>query len=159
MIRPFADSDFAQLLRHRSNPEVMKYLGGVPSPEIVRTRLEFYIQHFRDHEFAMGAMIWKETGAFIGVGGLQLVEDGSDVEVGYTVDKPFWGKGIATECTVSCLEHGFGKLGLKRIIARTESANLGSRRVLEKAGMIELDHIVEEDIDSVRYVKDRDLAN
>jgi ribosomal-protein-alanine N-acetyltransferase len=150
-IRPFAETDFDELLRHRSDPDVMKYLGGVPEAEAVRSRLDFYIEHFNKHGFAMGALIWKETGAFIGVGGLQLVADGSDVEVGYTVNKNFWGQGIATECAVGCLEFGFHDADLKRIIAQTQSANLGSRRVLEKSGMSEFGYDIRNDIEWVVY--------
>jgi len=133
LIRSFEPDDLDALVRHRSDPEVMKFLGGVPTPDAVASRLEFYIQHFAEHGFAMGPVIDKATNKFIGVGGLQLTEGADEVEVGYTVERSHWGKGIATEITIECLEMGFRKYGLKQIIDQTQSANVGSLRVHEKA--------------------------
>lgn len=45
-----------------------------------------------------------------------------------------WGKGIATEITQALLEHATKTLGLKRILAFTDTSNLASIRVLEKSG-------------------------
>ncbi len=152
ILRPFVETDFEDLFRHRSDERVMEYLGGVQSAETVEARIKFYAAHFEEHDFAMCAMLWKETGQFIGVGGLQFVEDKSDVEVGYTVDPEFWRRGIATECTIGCLMHGFEMIGLKRIIAQTHTDNLGSRIVMEHSGMKYLDHIDIHGEDWVRYV-------
>ncbi len=56
-------------------------------------------------------------------------------EVWYKLHSNFWGKGYATECLNRILEFGFGELGLHRIEAGCAVENLGSIRVLEKAGM------------------------
>ncbi len=154
ILKPFVESDFADLFRHRSDERVMEFLGGTQSAETVEARIKFYAAHFEEHTFAMCAMLWKETGQFIGVGGLQFTEDKSNVEVGYTVDPEFWRRGIATESTVGCLSYGFDVIGLKRIIAQTHTDNLGSRIVLERAGMRFLDDIQMRGEDWVRYVRD-----
>jgi ribosomal-protein-alanine N-acetyltransferase len=135
ILRKFTTDDFDELLEHRSDEEVMKFLGGVQGPEMIREKIELYSAAFERDGHAFCVMIWKETGGFIGVGGLQTSPETGETEVGYTVDKKFWGKGIATECTLACLEFGFETAGLKKMIARTHSENAGSIRVLEKAGM------------------------
>ena len=46
-----------------------------------------------------------------------------------------WGKGLAIEAVLACLDEGFKKLKFKRIIAITQKANIASCRLLEKIGM------------------------
>jgi RimJ/RimL family protein N-acetyltransferase len=45
------------------------------------------------------------------------------------------GKGYATEAARASLEHGFGKLGLSSIVSFAVTANMRSRRVMERIGM------------------------
>jgi ribosomal-protein-alanine N-acetyltransferase len=56
-------------------------------------------------------------------------------ELGYIFDPAHWGRGYATEATRALLGFGFGTLGLHRIAATCHPDNVGSARVLEKAGM------------------------
>jgi RimJ/RimL family protein N-acetyltransferase len=134
-LRKFTFDDVEALFEHRSDGEVMKFLGGVQDLDTVKAKIKLYSDAFDRDGYAFCVMIWKETNEFIGVGGLQTSPETGETEVGYTVGKKFWGKGIATECTLGCLEFGFNKIGLQKIIARTHSENAGSIRVLEKAGM------------------------
>jgi len=57
-------------------------------------------------------------------------------EVWYKIHSHFWNKGYATESLQKVLEFGFHRLKLHRIEAGCAVKNLGSIRVLEKAGMI-----------------------
>ena len=56
--------------------------------------------------------------------------------IGYTVDEPMQGRGIATAAVQEAIRIAFGDdgLGLERIEAVAAVENGGSRRVLEKAG-------------------------
>jgi RimJ/RimL family protein N-acetyltransferase len=47
----------------------------------------------------------------------------------------FWGQGIATEVVEAIIFHGFNTLKLHRIEAGCAVNNIGSIKVLEKAGM------------------------
>jgi RimJ/RimL family protein N-acetyltransferase len=46
-----------------------------------------------------------------------------------------WNKGYATEAAIACLEYGLNNLHLDEIIAVCHPENIGSWRVMEKAGM------------------------
>jgi [ribosomal protein S5]-alanine N-acetyltransferase len=61
-------------------------------------------------------------------------------EVWYKLHKDFWGNGYATEAVIRILEFCFTDLNLHRIEAGCAVGNLGSIRVLEKAGMIREGH-------------------
>lgn len=56
-------------------------------------------------------------------------------ELGYTIRRDCWGRGIATEVATLLLRLGFQRLGLERIAATCAPDNVGSVRVLEKAGL------------------------
>jgi [ribosomal protein S5]-alanine N-acetyltransferase len=54
--------------------------------------------------------------------------------VGYMVDSAFRGRGVATAALRLVVEHAFGELRLHRLDAGAMPSNIGSQRVLEKAG-------------------------
>ncbi|MGP5665271.1 GNAT family N-acetyltransferase [Glutamicibacter arilaitensis] len=56
-------------------------------------------------------------------------------EIGYTLNRNYWGRGYATEVAVLLLQLGFENLGLERISATCDARNTASIRVLEKAGL------------------------
>lgn len=56
-------------------------------------------------------------------------------EMGYALGQPFWGRGYATLVARGLLRLGVDYLGLERISATCGPDNVGSVRVLEKAGL------------------------
>lgn len=56
-------------------------------------------------------------------------------EFGYVFHPRHWGRGYATEAAEMLLDIGFRTLGLHRVTATCHPDNVGSWRVLEKAGM------------------------
>lgn len=64
----------------------------------------------------------------------QWVRDQRRAEIGYSVHKDLWGRGVATEATGALLGFAFDTLGLRRIEADVDPRNAGSIRVLEKLG-------------------------
>ncbi|MEI7488077.1 MAG: GNAT family N-acetyltransferase [Chryseobacterium sp.] len=56
-------------------------------------------------------------------------------ELGYVLAKKYWGRGIVTKAVKIALQKGFEDLGIVRIEAYVDPHNMGSVRVLEKAGM------------------------
>ena len=138
IIRKFKPEDLPELIEQRSDPEVNKYLGGVrlQNPQALEKRLQFYIDCYEKYGFGTCAVHWKETGEMIGSCGLQPLENTGEIEVGYSLIKSFWRKGLATECARAWLEYGFNQAGLERIVAVTQPENEGSWRVMEKLGMV-----------------------
>lgn len=136
-IRQFTNNDLTELIELRSDPEVIKYLGGknMQNPAALEKRLQFYIGCYTKYGFGMSAMIWKETGKMIGWSGLQPLDGTDEIEVGYGMAREFWGKGIGFEAAKAWLEFGFEKANLKRIVAVAYPENTGSRRIMEKCGM------------------------
>ena len=81
----------------------------------------------------------QSSGELIGMIGLSLPEFEAAftpcVEVGWRLKFDHWGKGLATEGAIASLRYGFEHLQLDEIVALTTTANLRSRRVMERIGM------------------------
>jgi hypothetical protein len=60
------------------------------------------------------------------------------VEIGWTIGKAHWGKGIATEAARAVIEHGFRRLGVPAIFAVVHRDNAASLRVARKLGFIDV---------------------
>ena len=142
LIRPFekTDGDIAAMHVLFSDPEVMKYIGGKPLDTIERTRERIlrWIDFQEKLKYSLWAVIEKSSGEVIGDCGLFPFENkGPEVELGYDLRRDRWGNGYATEAARVCLDYGFNKLKLDRIVAVTYPEHIASRRVLEKCEMVE----------------------
>jgi ribosomal-protein-alanine N-acetyltransferase len=137
LMRKFTLEDLNTLIEQRSDPEVNKYLGGtkMQNPEKLATRLRFYIDCYNKYGFGTCAVIWKETGEVIGSSGLQPLDSTTEIEVGYSLIKKFWRKGIGFEAAKAWLDFGFKVKNLERIVAVAYPENTGSWRIMEKLGM------------------------
>jgi len=58
------------------------------------------------------------------------------VEVGYGLARPYWGKGYMTEVLRTVIDWAFTQPDIFRVQAFCDVDNLGSARVMEKAGMV-----------------------
>jgi RimJ/RimL family protein N-acetyltransferase len=103
-----------------------------------REKLVRQIAHHEEHGFGFCAVELLDSGQLIGAAGLQHLDGGPEVEVGYRFLKEHWGRGYATESARASLAFGFDELGLERIVAVALESNIPSRRVLEKCGLKEL---------------------
>jgi RimJ/RimL family protein N-acetyltransferase len=120
--------------------EVMRYIGSESSfsdsVEESERRLQRLIAHQDKHGFSMWAVVSHETGTVMGDCGLiHYAFRGPEIELGYRLGQPYWGRGYATEAARAWVDHGFDELGLERIIAVSHPENVASQRVLEKIGM------------------------
>lgn len=56
-------------------------------------------------------------------------------ELGYTISRPYWGHGYASEAAAELVRFAFEEMGLVRVEAVCLPENIASRRVMEKIGM------------------------
>jgi len=85
----------------------------------------------------------RATGKLIGYIGLSVPEWLPEVlpavEIGWRLDPPSWGRGLATEGAQAALAHAFTELRLSQVISIYKPENVASGRVMEHLGMA-LDH-------------------
>ena len=118
-----------------------------------------FVRHWEERGFGLWAVEEKGSGAFVGFAGLAHQEEwtasGHKTEVGWRLDRAFWGRGFATEAAKASVDYGFGKLGLETIISIIQPENAASRRVAEKAGLTLRGEARWRDADVVWYAIDR----
>jgi len=95
-----AADDLDDLIALHLDAEVSRFLGGVRTPEVTAAYVETNLRHWRDR----GVGLWvlrADDGAFVGRAGLRYVdvEGVEELEIAYTLAKPAWGQGLATEIT------------------------------------------------------------
>jgi RimJ/RimL family protein N-acetyltransferase len=57
------------------------------------------------------------------------------VEIGWFLDKQYWGQGYAPEAAQAWLDYAFTELNFDEVVAWTTVTNLPSQRVMQKLGM------------------------
>jgi RimJ/RimL family protein N-acetyltransferase len=129
---------YADLLRMHSDPVQMEMLGGVRDEAQTAEYLEKNLAHWAEHGFGSWILRDAASGRVVGRAILRHLDlDGADeVEVGYSLDPAFWGRGLATEIAAACLAYARDALRLESVVALTQPHNERSRRVMTKIGMV-----------------------
>ena len=159
LLRPWRSDDLDAYARICADPQVMRHMPETLSREQASERIEGFARHWEEQGFGVWAVEHKARGELAGGVGLTRHEDWSEgehnVEVGWFLARPFWGRGFATEGALASLRYGFEELGLRRIISITWPQNVASRRVMEKAGLTLRGETRWRDHDVVWYAMDR----
>ncbi|GGG04230.1 GNAT family N-acetyltransferase [Paenibacillus abyssi] len=67
---------------------------------------------------------------------VSILKEHHNGELGYFIHPDYWITGYATEACRTLIEFGFTELDLERIHGRCLTKNIGSKRVMEKSGLI-----------------------
>lgn len=128
------DADSIYLLN--LDKDVIKYTGDESFKNIENAKLflENY-NHYEKYEFGRWAVIDKKNNEFLGWCGLKYTIELDEVDIGFRFFKKFWNNGYATESAKACINYGFEKYKLTKIVGRAMKENIGSIRVLEKIGL------------------------
>lgn len=131
----FTPADVDLLVTLDSDPEVMRFLTGQPTPrdEIENVVLPDILKVYAEHP-QLGTFKAEAAEGFIGWFGLQPTADAKVAGVGYRLHRAAWGKGYATEGTKALIAHAFG-LGMEQVVADTMAVNHRSRAVMRRSGL------------------------
>ena len=134
-LRPWRPTDIDSLVKYANNINIAKFMTDkFPHPYTEEAGIAFISFATNDNPIHIFAI--DVNGEAIGGIGLHPREDieRMNAELGYWLAEPFWGKGIITNAIVQIVEFGFVTYDINRIFARPFGTNVGSQRVLEKAG-------------------------
>ncbi|MDQ8748004.1 GNAT family acetyltransferase [Elizabethkingia miricola] len=144
-MRPFEETDAEGLFLLDSNPEVMKYVGGIVSTEVEQSRqmIEFIQNQYKENGVGRLAVIEKSSNILIGWSGLKYLTKEINgmknvYELGYRFLPEYWGKGYATETAIAALNYAFNEIKTDVVYAMAVTENAGSNRVLRKLDFEEL---------------------
>ena len=138
ILKDFRVQDFKAVHRYTSDPEVTRHIPWGPfTEEETKTAIKMKITRQTEHprrSYEL-AVTLKENSALIGECYLDSRNaQYREAEVGYVLNKDYWGRGFATEVVATLVKFGFEELGLHRIYGTCGPDNPASSRVLEKNG-------------------------
>jgi ribosomal-protein-alanine N-acetyltransferase len=120
--------------------DVWRYLPKVTQP--IPERAALHIQWCNEawEEEPQTDVSWmialKQSGELIGRCGCGTLEGSNEAEVIYTLGKPYWGRGYATEATRAVIRYSVEHFPWDPITACIFPENIASRRVLEHLGFV-----------------------
>lgn len=151
LLRAPVAADAEALAPMYADPEVMRYVGdGRPLTRAETERsVKRMIQRWEADGFGLFTAVRRDDGAVIGRVGLLVwntdtwepttraeAEDGrTEVEVGYTLGRDYWGRGYATEAAGAVRDFALRELGADRLIALIIHGNTASENVARKLGL------------------------
>lgn len=139
LLRPFAEDDLDDYTRLIfADAEVMRYLPKrdlAPRERAERTLMVF-AEHWSQHGLGAWAVTDKVSGELMGHCGLGPVPEAGEIEVLYSLGRPYWRQGIATEAARASVRFGYEYANLTSLIALAVPENIGSRRVMEHVGFV-----------------------
>jgi [ribosomal protein S5]-alanine N-acetyltransferase len=141
-IRPFTEEDADDLLNlQQGNRQFFEQFSYERDENFYtlaaqQKRIENFQNDWQDDESYQFGIFTNETDKLIGTINLFQVLRGSlqSAFIGYFLDKLHNGKGYTTEAAKLVVQYAFNELHLHRIEAGVMPHNIGSIRVLEKAG-------------------------
>jgi [ribosomal protein S5]-alanine N-acetyltransferase len=151
ILRPPVLEDAEALAPMYADPEVMRYVGDGRTLSRAQTErsVRAMIERWEADGFGLFTTVRKEDEAVIGRVGLLVwntetwepttraagANGPTEVEVGYTLGRAFWGRGFATEAAGAARDHALRDLGAERLIALIFHGNTASENVARKLGL------------------------
>src|SRR5262249_11961807 len=147
LLREFEESDAAACNEYERDPEVVRHTSHGPrtlEESLAYIRKSMATVHEDPRRTFDLAMVLRETGDLIGRAGVHGADPAQrEGTIWYILSARCWGKGYVPEALRPLMDHGFGVLGLHRVIADLDPQNHASARVAEKLGMRREAHFVE----------------
>ena len=137
-LRKLTMRDAADIFRYSRDPEVARHVLWDPHRTIGESRsyIRYMLRRYRAHEPASWAIEWLDTGRVIGtIGFMWIQRDNNAAEVGYSLAREYWNRGIMTEALRAVLRYAFDDMGLNRVEAQHETTNPASGAVMRKCHM------------------------
>lgn len=138
-LRRLTMRDAQDIFAYSRDPQVARYVlwEAQTSLSDARAYLRFMLRKYRLGEPASWGIEWKESGQIIGtIGFMWIQRENASAEVGYSLSRSFWNRGIMTEALQEVIRFGFSGMNLNRIEAQHETQNPASGAVMRKCGMV-----------------------
>jgi RimJ/RimL family protein N-acetyltransferase len=136
LMRGWRDDDLDWFAPMMAEPEVAESLGhdGPLEPPQAWRDMAFLAGHWALKGYGHWVLEERDTGECVGRCGLLQPPGWPDLEVGWTIARPHWGKGYAPEAAREACRYAHDELGARHIVSLILPENANSIRVAEKLG-------------------------
>lgn len=135
VLRPYRFEDVEDVMSYATDEEWSRYLP-VPRPYSPRDAIQFIARMTLLDRTVHPS--WAMVADQRVIGGINIRFDFRNLvgEMGWSISRPFWGRGLTTEAARAVMNAAFGTHPqLNCIRAMADVRNLASHRVMEKIGM------------------------
>ena len=134
LLRGWKEADLDPFARMMADPEVTRFIGGVQPRSSVWRAIAMYAGLWMLRGYGLWVVERKSDGAFLGRVGLWQPESWPGVELAWSLDRPYWGNGYATEAAKAALDYGFMHLAVLKLVSLIDPENAPSQRVAMRLG-------------------------
>ncbi len=138
MLRKYHIEDAESLYqKFGCNPVMFQYSGWNPyaTKEMAEETVKRFIESYSDDYF-YGWVIEMNQEIIGTIGAYDYDPVENQIEIGISIDELYWGQGIATEAMDCVLHYLTEDEGITHITAWCAKDNIGSKKAMEKAGMV-----------------------
>jgi RimJ/RimL family protein N-acetyltransferase len=128
-LRPIEDSDLDALFEQMRDPESVRMAAFTTKDPDDRAAFEIHMAKVRTSPEVTTLAVTAD-GRLVGTIACFVVD--GDTEITYWIDRSWWGQGIASRALALFLD----TVPVRPLYARAASDNVGSLRVLQKAGFV-----------------------
>lgn len=153
VMRPLHVTDLLDYHEITSDEETLKF--DYPAHTSLDESLEMLVKWNLSQPIGKYGIEDKTTKKIIGIISLRQLEDSNSYEIGYTINRNYWRKGIAYSCIMKISKFTFQNLKIDDIIANVHEYNTPSIKLLEKLGFIEISN---KKTSSLRYKNFNELT-
>jgi RimJ/RimL family protein N-acetyltransferase len=133
VLRPPHEEDVAELAALANNRRIAEMLARMPHPYGEAEARAFIAMSAKPAQAGrVYAITIADTGAFVGCAA--LTPAGRELELGYWIGEPFWGRGYATEAAHALVDLAFRATTIEALHVSCRVINPASRRVIHKCG-------------------------
>jgi ribosomal-protein-alanine N-acetyltransferase len=133
LLRPVSLKDAEDMFEYTSDEETTRFI--YAQHEDLNKTKQVIANYFMKEWLGKYAIVLKDSNKMIGTIEFRVHEAIKSGELGFTLNRHFWGKGYMTEAGKLVLELAFDVLGLERVYAMHDIKNSASGKVMRLLGM------------------------
>nr|WP_315028721.1 GNAT family N-acetyltransferase [uncultured Chryseobacterium sp.] len=152
IIREFIPQEFNLFFNLFEDENVTRYLP-YKTPEEYKEMFGKALSDYKEGPFSRWGIFNIHNDDFVGMCLARVFLDNPEqIEIGYTLAKDYWGKGLGTEVCKALVGHCLSLNHQKDIIAVTDLDNIGSQKVLAKSGFKRIENLIREERELAYFV-------
>jgi RimJ/RimL family protein N-acetyltransferase len=138
MLRPWRASDLGSFSAMHADSEVMADQGCPLSAAESEAKLQRYSLSFQTHGYSRWCVVDRQE-EFVGYVGIVHHDAhpslGKHDEIGWRLNKRYWGQGFATEAAKAAMDDAFYRLKLTQVFSCTSPENIRSQAVMNRLSL------------------------
>lgn len=135
ILRGWYSDDFDAYAEMVAHPEVGRFLPtGVQTRADAWRQMAMVVGHWSLRDYGTWAVERKSDHALVGRIGFWFPEGWPEIELIWTLARPYWEQGYATEGSRAAMDFGFESLDLAKVVSHIDKSNLRSQAVARRLG-------------------------